>query len=70
MVRDENDEPPVIYANPSMPAIFEGQAPEMLVADISAIDPDTPQADLEFIIGSGNELGHFRIDSSTGQYIL
>ena len=66
MVRDENDEPPVIYANPSMPAILEGQAP-VFVANISAIDPDTPQADLEFTIGSGNELGHFRIDPNTGQ---
>ena len=67
MVRDENDEPPVFEGNPSMPAIREGQQPEVLVANISATDPDTPQGDLVFSFGPGNELGHFRIDRTTGQ---
>ena len=67
MVGDENDEAPVFEANPSMPAVLEGQTPEVLVANISATDLDTPQVDLVFSIGSGNELGHFRIDPNTGQ---
>ena len=67
VVRDKNDEPPVFEPNPSMPAIEEGQTPEVYVATIAATDPDTPRANLVFTIGSGNELGHFRIDPSTGQ---
>ena len=67
MVQDVNDERcQFSITNPNTLPIHENRNEGQLVVTITASDRDTPDNELQFHITSGNDLGHFRIDATSG----